>query len=81
MHRWGHVWGCGACMARGVHGGEHAWWGACMLGGSCMAGEGGMYGGGVCGRRYAGRHVWQGAFMVGSLHVWGGLAWQGMGHV
>ena len=39
----GHAW-LGACMAGGMCGGRHAWWGgACVAGGACMAG-------GVCGR-------------------------------
>ena len=42
MHDGGHVW------QGGIHGrvdvcGGYAWWGACMVGGACMAGQ----------------HVWQ----------------------
>ena len=40
----------GACVVGGVHGGGHAWWGACMARGACVAGghawQGGMRGGG-----------------------------------
>ena len=57
----------GACM---VGGGEHAWWGACMARGACMAG--GMYGKGAC---TAGGHVWQGACVAGGSCMAGGHAW------
>ena len=42
MHgRRGHAWQSRACMTGGVHdmGGGNAWWGACMAGGMCVAGE------------------------------------------
>ena len=44
----------GVCVAGGVHGGGHVWWGACMVGG--MHGGGVVLGGGMCGR--GGGHVW-----------------------
>ena len=55
-----------ACMVGGMHGGGHAWWGACMAGrGACMAG-GTCMAGGMCGR---------GACMAGGVHG-RGRAWQ-----
>ena len=37
----------GTCMVGGMHGGGHAWWGACMAGqGECVAG--GMHGREAC---------------------------------
>ena len=47
----------GACMARGVHGKEDVWWGA------CVAGVGDMHGRGMCGR---------GVCIAGDLHGRGG---------
>ena len=92
VQRRGHVWQ-GACVAGGmsgegmhgrggVHGGGHAWWGTCRVGGYawghvwwgvCMA-EGLCMAGacmvGVCmaGRMHGGGHVWQGAYVAGGMH-------------
>ena len=51
-----------------MHGRGHAWWGACMVVGACMAG-------GMHGRR----HAWQGVCMAVGACVAGGrgCAWQG----
>ena len=51
------------CAGGGVHGGGHAWWGACVAGRACMAGC--MHGRGAC--------------MAGGVCVAGGCAWQGGG--
>ena len=63
--------GRGACVAGGVHGRGHAWWGACVAGcvwwGTMHVGWGGMHGGG---------HVWQGACVAGGMRG-GGCAWWG----
>ena len=49
----GPVWQ-GACMAGGVHGEGHSWWGACMAKGTCVAG--GVHG--------SGGNAWQGGIHV-----------------
>ena len=61
----------GTCVAGGVHGRGHAWWGACMVGG--------MHGRGTC---MAGGCAWQRAH-VARGHAWwgvygGGHAWRGV---
>ena len=75
------------CVAGGMHGGGHVWWGhashgACVEG-ACMAGgmhdRRHMWQGGMCGRG----HVWQGGMcgrgtcMEGGACVAGGHAWRG----
>ena len=67
----GCAWGCvcdrgvarAVCVARGVHGGGHAWWEACKVGGAflagaCMAGDGGMCGGGMPPTRARYYEIW-----------------------